>query len=119
MRPSALRRAASERSASRIPGIDAVELGGHRARVLAQRLGAVDDHELGLLAEGLPEAEPEVHRHADDERDVGALQAVRARAREEQLVVGGHAAARQAVEEDGDAAAPRRARRSASSPWPQ
>ncbi len=34
----------------------------------------------------------------------------RARAREEQLVVGGHAAARQAVEEDGDAAAPRPAR---------
>ena len=36
--------------------------------------------------------------------------AVAARAREEQLVVGGHAAAREAVEEDRDAAAPRRAR---------
>ena len=80
-----------------------VELGGHRPRVVAQRLGAVDDHELGLLAEGLPEAQAEVHRDADDERHVGALQPVRARPREEQLVVGGHAAAREAVEEDRDA----------------
>ena len=63
------------------------------------------------------EAEPEVHRHADHERHVGAFQRLRARAREEQLVVGRHAAARQAVEEHRDpqrlaparAAPPRRA----------
>ena len=72
---------------------------GGRARGSARSI----DHDLGLLAERAAEAEPEVHRHADDERDVGALQPVAARAREEQLVVGGHAAARQAVEEHRDA----------------
>ena len=58
--------------------------------------------ELGLLAEAAAEAEPEVDRHADDERDVGALQAGAAGAAEGKLVVGGEAAAAQAVEEDRD-----------------
>jgi hypothetical protein len=32
-------------------------------------------HDLGVLAERAAEAEPEVHRHADDQRQVRALQA--------------------------------------------
>ena len=70
--------------------------------MLADRLGAVEHDDLGLLAEGLPEAEAEVHRDADDERHVGALERRAARAGEEELVVGRHAAARQAVEEHRD-----------------
>ena len=81
----------------------AVELGGDRARVLALGLGDVDDDQLAVRAERLAEAEPEVHRHADHERDVGALEPGAARAREEERVVGGQAAAREAVEEHGDA----------------
>ena len=80
-----------------------VALGGDGPRMAALGLGAVDDDDLGVLAERRPEAEPEVHRHAHDERHVGVLQALRARAGEEQLVVGRHAAARQPVEEHGDA----------------
>ena len=78
----------------------AVELGGDRPRVLALGLGDVDHDELAVLAERLAEAEPEVHRDADHERDVGALQAGAARAREEERVVGRQAAAREPVEED-------------------
>ena len=60
----------------------AVELGRDRPRMIALGLGAVDDDDLGLLAERGAEAEPEVHRHADDDRDVGARRARRrARAR--------------------------------------
>ena len=72
--------------------------------MVALGLGDVDRDDLRLLAERLAEAEPEVHRHADDERDVGALERGAARAREEELVVGGDAPAREAVEEDGDPA---------------
>ena len=43
-----------------------------------------------------PKPQAEVHRHAHHQRHVRALQRLRARAREEQLVVGGHAAARRA-----------------------
>ena len=66
-------------------------------------LGHVDDNDLGVVAERTAEAKPEVHRHADDDRHVGALQRLPAHAREEQLAVGRHAAARQAVEEHRDA----------------
>ena len=59
--------------------------------------------DLGLLAEGAAEAEPEVERHADDQGHVGALQAGAAGAAEGELVVGGDAAAAHAVEEDRDA----------------
>ena len=51
----------------------------------------------------LAEAEPEVERHADHERDVGPLQPGAAGAAEAELVVGGQAAAAEAVEEDRDA----------------
>ena len=86
--------------------------------MVALGLGDVDRDDLRLLAERAAEAEPEVHRHADHERDVGALQRRAARAREEARVVGRQAAARQAVEEHRDAAASASSR-SASSPWPQ
>ena len=64
--------------------------------------GGVEPDQLRLLAEAAAEAEPEVDRHADDERHVGPLQAGAAGAAEGQLVVGGEAAAAQPVEEDGD-----------------
>ena len=70
--------------------------------MVAQRLRAIDHDDLGVLAERPAEPEAEVHRHADDERDVGVRERRAARTAEEQLVVRGHAAARQAVEEDGD-----------------
>ena len=85
-------------------GQPAVELRRHGPRVVAQRLGAIDRDDLGLLAERLAEAQAEVHRHADHEREVRALQGHPARAGEEQLVVRRHAPARQAVEEHGDPA---------------
>ena len=62
--------------------------------------GRAEHHDLGVVAERAAEAQLEVHRHADHQRHVGALEAGAARAREEQRMVGGHAAARQAVEED-------------------
>ena len=58
--------------------------------------------ELRLLADRAAEAEAEVERDADDEGDVGLLQALAAGAAEAELVVGGQAAAAHAVEEDGD-----------------
>ena len=48
------------------------------------------------------EAEPEVERNADHQRHVGLAETRAARAGEEQLVVGGHAAAGQPVEEHRD-----------------
>jgi hypothetical protein len=36
--------------------------------------GAVGDDQLGLPAEHLAKAEPEVHRHADHERNIGLPQ---------------------------------------------
>ncbi len=79
-----------------------VELGRDRPRVRALGLRRVDDDDLGLIAERGAEAEPEVHRHADDQREVCSLEPRAARAGEEDLVVGGHASARQAVEEHRD-----------------
>ena len=83
------------------------------------RLGHVDGHDLGVVPERPTEAEPEVERHADHERDVGLGEGLAARAREEQLVVGGHAAARQPVEEHGHAERRAPSSSSASSPCPQ
>src|SRR5918994_1667475 len=78
-----------------------VKLGGHRARVIALRARRPDHHELRVVAERAAEPEPEVHRDAHHQRDVGSLQPGASRAREEVRVVGGHAAARQAVQEHG------------------
>ena len=72
--------------------------------------GGVEPDELGLLAERGAEAEAEVERKADRERDVGLLQAVAAGAGERKLVIGGQAAAAHAVQEDRRARAPRQAR---------
>ena len=63
----------------------------------------VEPHYLRLLAEALAKAEAEIERHADHERHVGALQPGAAGAAEAQLVVGGQAAAAEAVEEDRNA----------------
>jgi hypothetical protein len=98
-----VRSAAGQRAQRRVHA--AVELDGRPARVVALGLGAAQHDDLRLVAERAAEPQPEVHRHADDERDVGALQRLASRAREEELVVGGHAAARQPVEEDRDPAA--------------
>ena len=62
----------------------------------------VEADQLRLLAEAGAEAEAEVERHADHQGDVGAPQPGAAGAAEGQLVVGGQAAAAQAVEEDRD-----------------
>ena len=82
----------------------AVELGGDRPRRHPLGLGGVQHDQLGLRAERLPEAEPEVHRHAGDERHVGVPQGGAAGAGEEQGVAGRHAAAGEPVEEHGHAA---------------
>ena len=75
-----------------------------RRAVRGQRVGrGVEPDQLGLLAEAAAEAEPEVDRDADDERHVGAPEPGAARAAEGKLVIGGEAAAAEAVEEDGDA----------------
>ena len=58
----------------------AEELGRGLARVGVRRRRRADHDDLGLLAERAAEAEPEVHRHADYERDVGALEGLPARA---------------------------------------
>src|SRR5213079_2597152 len=57
-----------------------VELGRDRPRMVTLGLRPVDHHDLGLLAEGGAEAEAEVHRDADDDRDVGSLETGAARA---------------------------------------
>ncbi len=70
--------------------------------MVALGLGRVDHDDLGVGPERGAEAEPEVERDADHERDVRPASAGAARPREEQLVVGGHAAAGEAVEEHRD-----------------
>ena len=70
--------------------------------MLALGLGDVDRDHLALGREGGAEREPEVERHPDHERDVGLAEPGAARAGEEQLVVGGHAAAAEPVEEHRD-----------------
>jgi hypothetical protein len=69
-----------------------------------------------------PKAPPKARRksigHADDQGDVRALQARPSARGEEQLVVGGHAAAGQAVEEHGDAELLGELEQRVS-PWPQ
>ena len=73
------------------------------ARLAVSALGAgVEADQLRLLAEAAAEAEPEVDRHADHQRDVGPLEPGAAGAAEGELVVGGQAAAAEAVEEDRD-----------------
>ena len=69
----------------------------------SSRLDHVERDELRLLADRAAEGEAEVERDADDEGDVGLLEALAAGAAEAELVVGGQAAAAHAVEEDGDA----------------
>ena len=86
---------------------DQLELGLAVRGQLVRRLVEPDD--LRLLAERAAEAEAEVERHADDERDVGLLQPLAAGAGEAEVVVGGQAAAAHAVEEDRARRAPRRA----------
>ena len=81
----------------------AVELRGDGPGMLARRLGGVEHDQLALLAEGLPEPEPEVQRDPHDEADVGVLERRAAGAGEEERVVRGDAAARQPVEEHGHA----------------
>uniref|UniRef100_A0A6J6A1Q1 Unannotated protein n=1 Tax=freshwater metagenome TaxID=449393 RepID=A0A6J6A1Q1_9ZZZZ len=81
-----------------------VALGCNFARVWTLGLGAVNDEDLRLFAERAAETESEVHRDADDKCHVGALQRLSASPREEEVVVGRDAAARQAVEEDGNPA---------------
>src|SRR3954451_9514495 len=68
---------------------------------LQLRLGGVERDLVRLLAGRAAECEAEVERDADDQRDVGLLQALAAGAAEAELVVGGQAAAAHAVEEDG------------------
>jgi hypothetical protein len=70
--------------------------------MMALGLGHIDHHDLRVLAERAAEAEPEVHRHADHQGDVRPLQPVGACPREEQLVVGRHAATCKPVEEHGN-----------------
>ncbi len=101
--PAARVRAAGAGQRAERLGDVAVALGRHLARVIALGLGEVDRHDLGLLAEGAAEAEPEVHRDADHQRHVGALERGAARAGEEVRVVGRQAAPGQPVEEDRDA----------------
>ena len=71
--------------------------------MLPRRFGLVDDDDLGLRSEGGAEAESEIERNADDERDVGSAEPVAARAGEEAGMVGGQAPAGQPVEKHGDA----------------
>ncbi len=72
--------------------------------MLAGRLGGVDHDHVGVRGEGAAEAETEVERDADHQRDVGLLEPRAPRPGEEQLVVGRHAATGQAVEEHRDPA---------------
>ena len=101
LRPRPLPRRGGER---RQPGGDVADQVEVRQAVRGQRVRRdVEADHLRLGAEAAAEAEPEVERHADDERDVGALQRGRAGAAEGEVVVGGQAAAAEAVEEDRDA----------------
>ena len=58
--------------------------------MVAAGLDAVGHDELGLFAEHLAEAEPEIHRHADHQRHVGPAQCLRPGPRKRHRVVGGH-----------------------------
>ena len=70
--------------------------------MLALGLGDVDHDDLGIRRERGAETEPEVERDPDHQGDVGVAEGGAARAREEELVIGGHAPAREAVQEHGD-----------------
>ena len=76
-----------------------VELGRHRTRMDVHRFGNVGHHDLGLLSKCPAEPQPEVHRGSDQEGHVGLPQPLRARPREEVVVVGREAAAGEAVQE--------------------
>ena len=52
----------------------AVERGGHLTRMRALRRDAIGDDQPGLLAEDTAEPEPKIHRHADNQRNIGLLQ---------------------------------------------
>ena len=52
----------------------AVEPGRDLARMRTLGLDAVGDDQLGLLAEHAAEAEPEIHRHPDHQRNIGLPQ---------------------------------------------
>ena len=94
---SAPRRGLADRRQRRRDAADELDVG--RAVAVELVRGDVEPDELRLLAERAAEAEPEVERQADRERDVGLLQPVAAGAGERELVVGGQAAAAHAVEE--------------------
>ena len=67
--------ALADRRQARADVADQVDLG---ARLAVSAFGRdVEPDDLRLLAEAAAEAEPEVHRHADHERHVGALQGPR------------------------------------------
>jgi hypothetical protein len=72
-RGAGLERAAARRQRS-------VELRRDRSRVIARGFGDIDHDHLGVGAEHRPEAEPEVERHPDHERDVGPAERYPARA---------------------------------------
>ena len=84
-------------------GEAAVQLAREFARRLRPGIGGVDLHELRVLAKAPAEAQAEVHRHAHHERDIGVLQRGAAGARVEVGMVRRQAAAREAVQEHGDA----------------
>ena len=75
--PGGAVRAAGGALAQRVErrGDAAEQLGRHLARVRALGRRRAHDHDLGVVAERAAEAQPEVHRHADHDRHVGALQA--------------------------------------------
>ena len=111
LRPSGRSRSRRRRRARGHPGLahrrqrrrdpaDQLQLGPAVRGQLVRSL--VEPDQLRLLAERAAEAEPEVERHADHERDVGPLQPLAAGAAEAELVVGRQTAAAHAVEEDGD-----------------
>ena len=52
----------------------AIELRPNLAGMRPLRRDAIGDDEPGVLAEHPAEAEPEIHRHADHQRNIGLLQ---------------------------------------------
>ncbi len=79
-----------------------VQTGRYRPRMLALGLGTVRHDELGLRSEHLAEAQPEIHRDADDERHVRLAQRFCPRPREGQRMVGGDNAAGHPVHQHRD-----------------